>query len=587
MVKRLLSLRSRAASVRPGIALRRSLREGYGWTGFRRDLGAGLIVGIIALPLSMALAIASGVPPQHGLYTAIVAGTIVAMMGGSRLQVTGPTAAFVVILVPITAQYGLAGLLIATAMAGVMQMLMGLMGMGRLIQFIPYTVTTGFTSGIAVVIATMQIKDMLGLRIDEMPHHYLERVVALYDALPSFNWADIVVGVITLLLLIYWPRWFRRLPAPLVALTVAGVMAWLVDRLLPGVDLATIRGQFGTDTHPHGIPQLPPMPGWPWSFVAGGADELTLSLQLVRELSMAAFAIAILGAIESLLSAVVVDGMSNDTHDPDTELFAQGAGNVVGPFFGAFAATGAIARTSANFRFGARSPLAAVIHAGFIFGAVLAMAPMLGYLPMAGLAALLLRVAWNMSEARHFIKIVRIAPRGDVLILLVCFGLTVFIDMVVAVTVGVVLAALMFMRRMADVANVQLVSKGHEKLDQPLPENVMLYEIAGPMFFGAAHKAMSTIRVVDGGTQIVVLDMSHVPMMDVTGLVNLQSAIERLTDRHIYVIIAGAQTQPLHVMAKAGLRRDRKLVSVFGSFEEAMSTATMMSRLLTPDESPE
>ena len=577
--------RGPSTSIRPGEALRRSLRNGYGLDAFRGDLSAGLVVGIVAVPLSMALAVASGIPPQHGLYTAIVAGVIVALLGGSRRQVTGPTAGFVVILVPLTMQFGLAGLLIATAMAGLIQMMMAAIGAGRLIQYVPYVVTTGFTSGIAIVLVTLQVRDFFGLELDTLPHNTPERVVELARSLPTVNWADVAIGVLTLLALIYWPRRFRRIPAPLAALVIGGVAAWLSQRLLPGVDLATIRSEFGTDDHPHGIPQVPPLPQWPWQQSGPEGAGLVLNFETMRELVLAAIAIAILGAIESLLSALAADGMSDDDHDPDAELFAQGAGNLLVPFFGGIPATGSIARTSANIRHGARSPIAAVAHGVFILGAVLLLAPLLGFLPMAALAALLVRVAWNMSGARHFVHVVRVAPRSDVLVLLVCFGLTMLFDMVVAVTVGVVLAALLFMRRMAETANVTKIDNGDDERGDDVPPGVLVYEVAGPMFFGAAHKAMSTIRADRSDAQIVVIDMRSVPVLDMTGLVNLESALNRLVKQNIYVVLGGVQRQPLEVMARAGLRRNRRqLISVFRSMKDAMWTTEMMSQLLVrPD----
>ncbi|MCB1054438.1 MAG: C4-dicarboxylic acid transporter DauA, partial [Acidobacteria bacterium] len=439
MLKRPTLSPSPASRLAPAIALRKCLREGYGLAELRRDALAGVVVGVVALPLSMALAIAVGVAPQHGLYTAIVAGAVIALLGGSRVQISGPTAAFVVILAPIVTQFGLGGLLLATMMAGLILVLFAVVGLGRLIEFVPYPVTTGFTAGIGVVIATLQLKDFLGLRPAEMPESYLGKVAALGRALPTLHWPEMAVGVLTLVLLLVWPRFQRSIPAPLVALAVAAVAAWVIERWLPGVEIATIERRFsyvwGGMSHP-GIPPLPPLPGWPWAFPGSDGQPLGLSFGIVRALLPSAFVIAVLGAIESLLSAVVADGMIRRQHDPDGELLAQGLGNLVAPFFGGIAATGAIARTATNVRHGGRSPVAAVVHSGFLLLATLVLAPWLGKLPMAALAALLLVVAWNMAEARLVVRTVLTAPRSDALVLLTCLSLTVLFDMVVAVVVG-------------------------------------------------------------------------------------------------------------------------------------------------------
>ncbi|MCA9291509.1 MAG: C4-dicarboxylic acid transporter DauA [Phycisphaerales bacterium] len=562
-------------SVRPSAAWRDARRDGYDGRSLRADLTAGLVVGIIALPLSMALAIASGVPPQYGLYTAIVAGALVAALGGSRTQVSGPTAAFVVILAPIAAQFGLAGLAVATVLAGVIQICMALGGLGRLIQFIPYPVTTGFTAGIAIVIAVLQLRDFFGLTIEAMPETFVERVGAIASAMGTMRPAEVGIGAGTLAVLILWPRFTRRVPAPLVGLTLAAVAAVVLERTIPGLDIATIRDRFGAAGNPHGIPQSPPLPGLPWQFHAPGEAPLAMSFDVVRRLMLASIAIALLGAIESLLSAVVADSVTGDEHDPNTELFAQGVGNVVVPFFGGFAATGALARTSANIRFGARSPLAAITHAAFVLLAMLLLAPLLGLLPMAALAALLMRVAWTMGEARHVAHTVRSSPRSDVIVLLVCLVLTVVFDMVVAVSVGVVLSSLLFMRRMADIADVRLITEHHHALDEPLPAGVVVYEIGGPLFFGAAQKAMAEIRTLRANVRVVILDLRSVPVMDATGLVNLQSAIERLRKQRIDVILAGVQPQPLRVLARGHARADHDAFTVSSSFEHAIDLARL------------
>ncbi|HWN44427.1 MAG TPA: C4-dicarboxylic acid transporter DauA [Thermoanaerobaculia bacterium] len=557
--------------VRPAVALRTALRRGYGREDLRADLLAGIVVGIVALPLSMALAVASGVAPQHGLYTAIIAGSVIAALGGSNVQVSGPTAAFVVLLAPISARFGLGGLVMATLLAGLILMLMGTLRLGGLIQFVPYPVTTGFTAGIAVVIATLQLKDFLGLTTGPMPETWLERVGVLARALPTVQWDDLAVGAFTLAVLLLWPKATKTIPAPLVALGMAGGAAVLATALVPGFEVATIQSRFG------GIPQVPPLPVLPWNLPGADGHPLGLSFGLLRDLLPSAFAIAMLGAIESLLSAVVADGMTGGSHDPDAELLAQGTGNILAPFFGGIAATGALARTATNVRAGARTPFAGIFHSAFVLLSVLLLAPVLGYLPMASLAALLLLVAWNMSEIKHFAHALRVAPKSDVAVLLLCFGLTVIFDMVVSVTVGVVLAALLFMRRMAEVSNVRLVDQ--HPLVKGLPKDVLVYEVAGPLFFGAAQKAMSALQRVPTGISAVLLDLSSVPAMDATGLVALEGTVERLQKMGIYVILGGVQVQPMRVLAKSGIHKRRDRIAVYGSMERAVAAALERSRI--------
>lgn len=569
----------RAPPLRPGFALRQTFARGYGRADLRADVMAGAVVGVVALPLSMALAIASGVPPQHGLYTAIVAGALIALLGGSRVQVSGPTAAFVVVLSPVAQRFGLGGLLVASVLAGLLLVSMAVARMGRLIEFVPYPVTAGFTAGIAVVIGTLQVRDLLGLTVGPMPEHFVERVEVLVRALPTFHWPDAAVGALTLSILFLWPRVTRKVPAPLVALTVAAVLAEFATRFLPGFGVATIASRFsytgaGGILHP-GIPSIPPPLAWPWTVPGADGQPLALNLALVRDLFPSAFAIAMLGAIESLLSAVVADGMTGHKHDPDAELLGQGVGNLVAPFFGGFAATGAIARTATNVRAGARSPLAAVVHASVVLLAVVALAPLLGHLPMAALAALLLLVALHMSEPKNLVRMVRISPRGDQAVLLICFGLTVVFDMVISVTFGVVLASLLFMKRMSDVSGVRLVDRRERVrgLDRPLPPGILLYQVAGPLFFGAARAAMNALEVVDQGVRVVILDLRAVPALDATALVGLESAFERLARAQVFVILGGVQREPLRAMARAGWRDRRGRIAIYRSFERAVDEA--------------
>jgi SulP family sulfate permease len=560
----------------PAAALRAVFREGYGRADLQHDMLAGLVVGIVALPLAMALAIGVGVAPQHGLATAIVAGFVVAALGGSRTQVTGPTAAFIVVLAPIYARFGLAGLLVAGLLGGAVLVAMGLLRLGRFIQYVPHPVTTGFTAGIATVIATMQVKDLFGLTLATEPEHYVERVIVMFEARHTASFVELAIGALTFGLLLGLPRVTRRVPAPVLALPAAALVGAALAQLAPGARVATIASRFHTVVDGEivaGIPQAPPLPLIPW--LASGPQGLAFSIGFddFRVLLAGALAIAMLGAIESLLSAVVADGMARTKHDPDAELIALGIGNLLVPFFGGIPATGAIARTATNIRSGARSPIAAMIHALVVLVAVLALAPLLGYLPMSALAALLLLVAWNMSDAKHFIHMLRVAPKSDVAVLLSCYILTVAFDMVIGVSVGMVLAAFLFMHRMAAVTKVGLAEgEPAAALPGPIPPGVVVYGIWGPLFFGAAQKAMATLETIDRGTKVVILLMHEVRAMDASGLVALESALEPLHKRGCLAILSGVQPQPRALLDKAGLARSPGVI-ICDDARQALITA--------------
>jgi len=570
-----------------GYGLRARLREGYSAKDFRADLLAALVVGVVALPLSMALAIACEVPPQHGLYTAIIAGFVCSLLGGTRFQVTGPTAAFVVILVPIVHKFGLGGLLVAGMMAGVMLVTMGLARLGKLMQFVPHPVTTGFTMGIAIVIGLLQLKDVFGVKLPRTEGTF-EYLGALWDARGQINPYDLGIAVVTIALLLGLPKILKRVPAPLVALTIISLAVVLCQHVWPGFHASTIGNldkfsfKIGNEIR-HGIPPLPPIPIVPWRL--GG---LTLDYHTIRELLPSAFAIAMLGAIESLMAAVIADGMSGTRHDPNSELIALGIGNILCPFFGGIAATGALARTATNIRAGARSPFAAAMHAIFILACTIVLAPLVAYLPMAGLAGLLIIVARNMSEARHFTRLLRIAARSDVIVMMTCFTLTVVFDMVIAVTVGVVLAALLFMRRMAVSTTVALESPQELGLSIELPPGVRLYEVAGPMFFGAAKSAMEVIATVGSGSDhTFVLNMQHVPTIDATGLVALESVLDRLFRSRIKVIFAGLGPEVAEMLDRAGIKRDPGRLAYAPDVETAISMAIVhAARLRRSADSP-
>ncbi|MBL9013358.1 MAG: C4-dicarboxylic acid transporter DauA [Myxococcales bacterium] len=553
-----------------GYGLRQKLKEGYTAKDFRADLLAALVVGVVALPLSMALAIACDVPPQHGLYTAIIAGVLCALLGGTQFQVTGPTAAFVVILVPIVHKYGLSGLLVAGMMAGVMLLAMGLARMGRLMQFVPHPVTTGFTMGIAVVIAVLQLKDVLGVKLPRTEGTF-EYLGALIDAAPNANPIDIGIAVVTILLLLLIPKLTQKVPAPLIALTLVSIGVVLLGHVIPGFEATTIGDRFQSTVGGEvvrGIPPLPPMPVLPWSFESGTG---TLSFQMIRELLPAAFAIAMLGAIESLMAAVVADGMSGSKHDPNAELIALGIANIVVPFFGGIAATGALARTATNIKAGARSPIAAALHSVFVLASTIALAPLVSYLPMAALAGLLIIVARNMSEARHFTRLLRVAPGTDVMVMVTCFVLTVAFDMVIAVTFGVMLAALLFMRRMAVLTRANLQTVTDTKIE--VPSGVRVYELAGPLFFGAAKTAMEALHVAGGQDHTMILVMEHVPTIDATGLVALESVLDRLYRSKIKVIFAGLNPEVAEIFERAGIKREPGKLAYAPDVDTAISMA--------------
>ena len=492
---------------------------------FGPNIVAGVVVGIVAMPLAMAFAIASGATPAQGLYTAIVAGLVTSVAGGTRVQISGPTGAFIAVLAGITAQYGIAGLQAATLMAGVILFVMGLARLGSVIKFIPSPVIVGFTAGIAVIIWTGQWKDFFGLHPAASGAHFHEKFIAVLRELPNLHRATTLLAFVTLAILVAGNLWFarmrfvKRIPTPLIAMLVAmGAQAiWQ----FPGV--ATIGSAFG------GIPRA--LPGFAWP-----AISLPDLLQLVGP----AFAIALLGAIESLLTAVVADGMTDTRHDSNQELIGQGAANILAPLFGGFAATGAIARTATSIRNGATSPLAGIVHAVFLLLVILLLAPWAADIPLAALAAILFYVAWNMADLPHVRRVLRTAPLADRFLLLTTFVLTVFVDLVVAVNVGVLLAALLFMRRMAETVHVEQQAFDDDSgEDVKLPKSVLVYRVEGPFFFGAAEKLESTLERVQLGIRTVVIRLGRVPFMDATGINTLTEIIQRFQRHHVRVMLCG------------------------------------------------
>lgn len=538
---------------------------------------AGLTVGVIALPLSMALAIASGVAPQYGLYTAIIAGVVIALTGGSKVNISGPTAAFVVVLLPIVHQYGIGGLLLSGFMAGFILVLMGIGKLGKLIEVVPYPVTVGFTAGIGVVIATFQIKDFLGLTIEAMDGHYLEKLSLIINAFPTIDWQEVLIGILTLVTLLVWPKFKSKVPGHLVALFIGSISAWILSHLLQDFSVATIGTRFSYDVDGisgHGIPPILPAFEWPWNLPGADGNPIGLSFELVRELLPAAITIAILGSLESLLCAVVADGMSGKKHNPNDELIGQGIGNMIAPLFGGIPATAAIARTAANVKSGGSLPLASIIHALFILISILLLASILSYIPMASMAALLLMVAWNMSEVKHFIRTIKIAPRDDVVVLLLCFFLTVLFDMTVAVAVGMGLAAMLFIRRSISLTQTSALEKDHE--GHQLPESIIVYDINGPLFFGTAQKALNTITSVRPEVRVVILDMTEVTMLDMSAIIAMESIWNILQKRNIGMVITGLQPRMILKLRRAGIRKQAGKVSFSRSLKESFVAAQKM-----------
>jgi len=572
--------RAHLFSLRIADAVREScLREPYGLTRFGRDVLAGVTVGIIAIPLAMALAIASGVAPQYGLYTAIVAGFVIALTGGSRFSISGPTAAFVVILFPVAEKYGLGGLLVATLFSGVLLVAMAFLRLGRFIEYIPEAVTLGFTGGIAIVIATLQIKDFLGLSISAMPEHYIDKVGAIFAALPTTHWPSLLVALATLALMLLWPRLKTPVPPHLPAVLVGSLVALAFNHY--GLQVDTIGSRF-TYLLPdggsgHGIPPILPDFVWPWLQPAADGGSLQWDITTVRALMLAGFAMAMLGAIESLLCAVVLDGMTGRRHSSNSELLGQGIGNLIAPFFGGITATAAIARSTANVRAGAESPVAAMIHAIVVLLALLAFASQLAYLPMPAMAALLMVVAWNMSEAPKSVQLLRKAPTSDIAVFVTCLSLTVILDMVIAITVGILLAAVLFLKEIAAMTKVSDISGNKRLIDADLPPGWGVYKINGPLFFAAADRVFGELSVLCKGKSGVILYMDAVPILDAGGLSAFGRFVFSCMRTGTQVFICDLQFQPLKTLAKAGVKPVEGVTRYFPTLKQAVDEVLLAS----------
>ena len=570
MLKKWFLTKNAFLSVKPFSALEDSFRNGYTSRHLTKDIIAGLTVGIIAIPLSMALAIASGVPPQHGLYTAIVAGIIIALTGGSRFNISGPTAAFVVILFPVTQQFGLSGLLMATLLSGVILVLMALFRLGRLIEYIPLPVTLGFTSGIGIVIATLQIKDFLGLSIEQMPSHYLEKVQVILTALPSINWADTGVGIITLIVLTQWHKLHLSIPGHLPAVILATLLSLLLTHF--GYSVATIGTQFqytlSDGTTGYGIPNVLPEFSLPWNIPDPQGNLINWNFDTIQRLLPAAFSMAVLGAIESLLCAVILDNMTDTKHHSNNELLAQGLGNIASPFFGGITATAAIARSAANVKSGGVSPISSVVHALLVLFALLFFAPALSYLPLSSMAALLLVVAWNMADLPKIIQLIRRSGRNEIAVLLVCLILTVLFDMVIAISVGVLLASLLFIRTIAEMTKSISIAVP-EDLD-----DVLIYRISGPLFFAAADNLFADLHEktvhTDHEIKHIVLQCDAVTVLDTGGIHALTRFVQHMLP-HQQLYMCNMQFQPLRTIVKSGSLPEIKKITFTADLTEALN----------------
>jgi SulP family sulfate permease len=533
-------------------------KEGYTWKLFQHDAVAGLVVGVVALPLAIAFAIASGVGPERGLYTAIVAGALISILGGSRVQIGGPTGAFVVLVYAIVQSHGFDGLVVATILAGLLLVAMGLARLGQVISFIPYPVTVGFTSGIAIIIGLGQVRDFLGLDMDAVPAEFFSRLGAYADAIGTVSPVTVAIAVGTVALMRLWPHVTHRVPGSLVALLATTVAVWALD-----LEVQTIGSRFGA------VPSHLPVPSLP-----------DIDLSIVPDLLPAALSIALLGGIESLLSAVVADGMTGRRHRSNTELIAQGVANVVTPLFGGIPATGAIARTATNIKSGGRTPVAGIVHAVVLLVILLVLAPLAAEIPMATLAGILMVVAWNMGEWHVFRRLLR-SPRSDVLVLLSTFVLTVVIDLTIAIQVGVVLAALLFMRRMANVSEFGFVRAEDEREPDevelpPLPPGVVVFEVNGPFFFGAADRFRHAMSQIEEPPRVIILRLRQVPAIDATAMAALADVVERTKNAGGAIVLSGARSGPLEHLRRAGVVARVGKANVVPDFEAAVRRARVI-----------
>jgi len=538
------------------------LREGYGLAELRADTVAGITVGIVALPLAMALAIASGASPDKGLITAIIAGFLISLLGGSRVQVGGPTGAFVVVIYGIIVMHGYDGLLLATMMAGVILAISAFAGLGQLIRYIPHPVITGFTAGIAVIIASSQVKDFLGLDLADVPATFIPKWQAYIGALGSIDTITLSVGAGALALILVLKRLAPRIPGFLVAVMLSAAIVTLLD-----LQVDTVGSRFPDMAI--GIP-LPSLPAF--------------SFSKVQALLPSAFTIAFLAGIEALLSAVVADGMTGYRHRPNQELLGQGIANIASAAFGGLPATGAIARTATNVKAGARTPVAGMIHALFVLLAAWLAKDLLALVPMAALAAILFVVAWGMSEIDRFMVLMRM-PMGDRTILLLTFGLTVFVDLTVAIAVGVTLASLLFMARMREAVAVYqgdtMLNEDDPDAEEPgqrfgLPKGVEVFQVSGPLFYGVAAELLDSMRQIGQRPRVVILRLRLVPFLDSSGATALAEFVHQIQAQGCHLILSGLQPQPRDMLARAGVTAQARRVSFAANYDEARTIAAAM-----------
>lgn len=533
--------------------------KGYSRAQLVKDLTSGVIVAIIALPLSIALALASGVTPEQGLYTAIVAGFVISFLGGSRVQIAGPTAAFATIVAGVVAENGVSGLVLATIIAGVLLILMGVLKLGSLIKFIPYTITTGFTTGIAITLVIGQIKDFFGLTFVNSPIETVEKAEEVVRQIHTFNFEAFIIGLVSLAVLIIFPRFIKKIPPSIFAIVISAALVKIFD-----MNVNTI-GSLYTISSALPVPSLP-----------------EFSFDTVKAIIPDAFTIAVLAAVESLLSCVVADGMTGSRHNSNTELIAQGAGNIASALFGGIPATGAIARTAANIKNGGRTPIAGMVHAVVLLLVLVVLMPYAALIPMPTIAAILFVVAYNMSEWREFVAIVKRSPKSDTLVLLVTFVLTVVFDLVVAIIVGIILATVLFMKRMSDVTDAYGWKEIDESTDsehirfKTVPENTMVFEITGPIFFGVSNKISDVIR--HGKKQILILRMRSVPAIDATGLHSFEALIKVCKKDGKTLILSHVNEQPMNTLKKSGLLGEIGEENICANIDEALERAKSINR---------
>lgn len=538
--------------------------KNYNKEKFFADLMSGIIVGIVALPLAIAFGIASGVSPEKGLVTAIIAGFIISFLGGSSVQIGGPTGAFIIIVYGIIQQFGIEGLAIATVMAGIMLVLMGVFKLGTIIRFIPYPIVVGFTSGIALTIFTTQMKDLFGLTMETVPADFISKWIAYFKSFDTVTPLSLVVGIISILIIVITPKFIKKIPGSLVAIILMTVVSYLLRNYAGVSGLETIGDRFEINA------SLP------------APEGLAFNIAMINHLLPAAFTIAVLGAIESLLSATVADGVTGQRHNSNTELIAQGAANIITPFFGGIPATGAIARTMTNINNGGRTPVAGLIHAVVLLLILLFLGPLTKHIPMACLAGVLIIVSYNMSEWRTFRSLLK-NSKPDVAVLLTTFLLTVIFDLTIAIEVGLLLAMLLFMKRMSDVTKISVTTSEidlsreseivHEEEKLTVPDEVEVYEIDGPFFFGVANKFDESMKNIGDKPKIRIIRMRKVPFMDTTGLHNLESLFRLSEKEKIRMILSGVNGQVHDVLTKSGFAEKIGEENICGDIHKALQRA--------------